>query len=57
MRWEGPSEASGARAARLLPCCFALLEAGVEALAVDTQVCSISTCRGSCSEACAKGMP
>ncbi|KAL4448249.1 hypothetical protein ABPG75_005468 [Micractinium tetrahymenae] len=37
MRWEGPSEASGARAARVLPSCFALLEACVEALAADTQ--------------------
>jgi hypothetical protein len=52
MRWAGPSEASGARAARLLPCCFALLEAGVEALAVDTQVCNAGTCRGSCTRRC-----
>lgn len=37
MRWEGPSEASGLRAARLLPCCFALLEGATEALALDTQ--------------------
>ena len=37
MRWDGPSEASGARAARVLPCCFALLEAAIEALAADTQ--------------------
>jgi hypothetical protein len=36
-RWHGPSEVSGARADRLLPCCFALLEAAVEALALDTQ--------------------
>lgn len=38
MRWEGPTEASGARAARMLPCCFSLLEACIEALAADTQV-------------------
>ena len=37
-RWEGPTEASGERAGRVLPSCFALLEACVEALAVDTQV-------------------
>lgn len=38
MRWEGPSEAAGARAGRVLPACFALLEGCIEALAADTQV-------------------
>ncbi len=38
MRWEGPTEAAGARAARVLPACFGLLEACIEALAADTQV-------------------
>lgn len=37
MHWEGPSEAAGSRAARVLPACFALLEAEVEALAGDAQ--------------------
>ncbi|PRW45088.1 Neurochondrin family isoform 2 [Chlorella sorokiniana] len=37
MRWEGPTEAAGARAARVLPACFALLEACIESLAADTQ--------------------
>lgn len=46
MRWEGPSEASGARAARVLPSCFALLEACVEALAADTQVGGAAWGRG-----------
>lgn len=39
MRWEGPTEEAGERAARVLPACFALLEACIEALAADTQVC------------------
>lgn len=40
MQWEGPTEAAGARAARVLPACFTLLEACIEALAADTQVCA-----------------
>lgn len=35
MRWEGPSETAGARAARALPACLELLEACVECLAAD----------------------
>lgn len=37
MRWEGPSEPAGDRAAALLPACFSLLESCVEALALDTE--------------------
>ena len=49
MHWEGPSEASGTRAARVLPSCFALLEACIEALALDTQVqITMLTCLFAC---------
>lgn len=37
MRWEGPHEMAGERAARVLPACFELLEACIECLAVDSE--------------------
>ena len=54
MRWDGPSEASGQRAARVLPCCFALLEAGVEALAEDTQASGGRVAPPGCRACCSR---
>lgn len=35
--WKGPTESAGERALRMLPCCFLLLEASIEALAEDAE--------------------